>query len=185
MVTLKAHGTVPLRSGRALLETKYLPADNGPGLLTLTLEDQETYESVDGTVRLDPLIADEYGLIEFRTAACFVICGAQAVVGVDISNLSLVSSVGLEFHEAETVGSPWHSESEAHRSLVLATERRVWCLDERGAIRWTWACATDDRDRWITGAPVIEDGSVRVPLRTMRGEQTIELDLADGLPRPV
>lgn len=182
MMMLKTHGTTGLRSGRVLLETNYRPADGGPGLLALRLEDQETYESVDGLIRLDPWIGDEYGLIEFRTGKCFLVCGAQAVVAVDASNLALVSSLGLEYQEGETIGAPWHTEIEAHRLLVLATERRVWCIDERGAIRWLWTCSTSEQDRWISGEPVVGGDRVRVPLKTTKGDFSVELQVSDGLP---
>lgn len=179
---LKTHGTVALRSGRVLIETDYRPANGGPGLLALTLEDQETYESVDGLVRLDPWMGDEYGLIEFRTGNCFLICGAQAVVAVDVSNLSLLSSLGLEYQEGETIDSPWHAEIEGSRLLILATERRVWCIDEHGAIRWLWCCATSEQDRWISGGPVVGGNRIRVPLRTAKGDLSVELQVRDGLP---
>ena len=179
---LKTHGTAPLWSGRALIETGYRPGNGGPGLLALRLEDQETYESVDGLIRLDPWIGDKYGLIEFRTGNCFIICGAQAVVAVDASNLALLSSLGLEYQEGETIDAPWHREIEEGRLLILATERRVWCVDERGAIRWLWGCSTSEQDRWVSGEPVVGDDRVRVPLRTAKGDLSVDLLVRDGLP---
>lgn len=146
------------------------------------LEDQETYESVEGLIRLDPWIADEYGLIEFGTGNCFLICGAQAVVSVDASNLVLLSSVGLEYQEGETIDSPWHVEIEGSGLLVVATERRVWCVDERGAIRWLWSCSTSEQDGWISGEPAVGDERVCVPLRTAKRDLSVELQLRDGLP---
>lgn len=179
---LRTHGTALLRSGRALLEANYRPRDAGPGLLSLRLEDQESFESVAGQVRLDPWFADEYALIELKTGNCFLLCGAQAVVAVDAFSLAWLSSVGLEYQEGETIDSPWHAEIEESRLLMIATERRVWCVDERGAIRWLWGCSTSDQDRWISGAPVVVGDRVRVPLRTFRTDLSVELQLKDGLP---
>lgn len=181
---INTHGATSLRSGRVLLETNYHPGTGGPGLLSLRLEDQETYEAVDGLIRLDPWIGDEYSLIEFRTGNCFLICGAQAVVAVDASNLALVSSLGLEYLEGETIDSPWHTENEGSRLLILATERRVWCVDECGAIRWVWGCRTNEQDRWVSAEPVIRDHCVHVPLRSTKGDLSVDLQVKDGLPAP-
>lgn len=181
---LNTHGTVSLRSRRVLIEADYSPANGGPGQLSVRLEDQETYESIDGLFRLDPWIGDEYSLIEFKTGNCFLICGAQAVVAIDVSNLALRSSLGLEYQEAETIDSPWHTEIEAARLLVLATERRVWCVEEDGAIRWVWGCLTDEQDRWVSAQPVVGDGCVRVPLRSAKGDLSVALRVSDGLPVP-
>lgn len=76
MRILKTHGATKIRSGRMQIETNFHPGTNSPGVLALRLEDQKTYESVDGAVRLDPWISDEYGLIELTTGNCFLICGA-------------------------------------------------------------------------------------------------------------
>jgi hypothetical protein len=179
---LKTHGTASLRSGRVLLETDYSPTDGGPGLLSLRLEDQETFLSVDGAIRLDPWIGQDYGLIEFRTGSCFLICGAQAVVAVDARSLGWSSSVGLEYEEGETLDVPWHLELERVRLLVLATERRVWCVDEHGAVRWLWNCSTGHVHAWISGALADGGDRVSVPVRTVQGERTVELQLSDGLP---
>jgi hypothetical protein len=184
MMMLKTHGTAALWSGRILIETDYRPGNGGPGLLSLRLEDQETYESVDGLIRLDPWIGDEYGVVEFRTGNCFLICGAQAVVALDASNLALMSSLGLEYQEGETIDAPWHVEIEGSRLLILATERRVWCVDQRGATRWVWGCLTSEQDRWVSAEPVPIDDCVRVPLRSAKGDVSVDLQVRDGLPAP-
>ena len=181
---LKTHGTVSLRSGLATLEADYCPGSGEAGLLSMNLEDQETGESVRGTIRLDPWLADEYRVIELTRSKHLVICGAQAVVTVDASNLALRSSLSLEYEEGETLDSPWHAEIEADRSTILATERRVWCLDERGAIRWVWACRTSDEHEWISGAPAMRGDRVRVPLRNATRDRTVDLYVTDGLPAP-
>ena len=182
---VRTHGTAELRSGRVLLETDWRPGDAGrPGLLSLRLEDQETYESVEGRVRLDPWIADEYLLIEL-TGECFILCGSPAVVALDAATLALISSLGREYEEGELIGTPWQVAIVESRMLILATERRVWCVDERGAIRWVWGCQTSDRYLRISGPPVPRGDRIRVPLVSARGELSVELLLNDGLLAPV
>lgn len=179
---LRTHGTTALRGGRGTLATDYRPGDVGPGLLSLRLEDHATYESVEGQIRLDPWFGDEYPLIEPATGGFFLICGAQAVVAVEATSLAWLSSVALEYEEGETIDLPWHVEVERSRLLVLATERRVWCVDERGAIRWVWGCTNSDQHRWISSQPIVTAEGVSVPLRTTKTSLSIELRLGDGLP---
>lgn len=181
---LKTHGAAALRSGRMVIETDYRPGNGGPGLLSLRLEDQETYAFFDGRIRLDPWIGDEYRVIEFKTGNCFLICGAQAVVAIDASNLGLMSSLGLEYQEGETIDAPWYAEIEGSRLLILATERRVWCVDEHGAIRWVWGCLTSEQSRWVFAEPVPIGDCVRVPLRSAKGDFSVDLKVKDGLPAP-
>ena len=178
---VKAHGTTGLRSGR-VLETEYRPGSVGPGMLSLRHTDPTTFESTSGQVRLDPWIADEYQIIELEIGNYFMLCGAQAVVAVEAASLAWLSSIALEYQEGETIDLPWSAESQRSRLLVLATERRVWCLDERGAIRWVWSCTTGDQNRWISDEPVIAGDLVRVPLRTVTSAPAVELRLGDGLP---
>lgn len=163
-----------------LLKVDWRPGDVGPGLLSLVLEDQETSHAVEGRVRLDPWIADEYRLIEVSTGNCFVICGSPAVVVVDGTSLALLSSMSLEYGEGETIDLPWCAESEDRR-FVLATERRVWCVDERGMIRWIWGCMNNDRYRAIVAVPRVTGDRVRVPLRNLQGDFFVDLLLSDGL----
>lgn len=179
---LETHGRIALRSGRALLETSYRPGDAGPGTLSLRLEDQETFESVEGRLRLDPWIGDEYRWFELHSGNYLVIAGAEAVVAVDATTLGWLSSVALEHEEGETIDGPWHVEVEAARSLIVATERRLWCMDERGAIRWLWSCSTAGEHHWIGAAPTVRDNRVLVSLRTPRAERTVEIHMGDGLP---
>lgn len=104
------------------------------------------------------------------------------MVAIDASNLALLSSLGLEYQEGETIDSPWHTEIESSRLLVLATERRVWCVNECGAIRWLWECSTGEQDRWVSGELVVGNDRVRVPLRTDKDDLFVELQVSDGLP---
>lgn len=179
---LQTHGTTVLRAGRAVIETDYHAGDGGPGVVSLRLEDQETGDAVEGQLRLDPWSAYEYPLIEFRTGNALVICGAQAIVTVDVPSLTLRSSLALGYEECDRLDAPWHAECEHHRLLVLATERRVWCIDQRGAIRWIWGCQTTERDTWITAEPIISADRVRVSLRDIARDVVVDLRLRDGLP---
>jgi hypothetical protein len=181
---LSTHGNARLQAHESHLKTDYRPADSGIGLLALERHDEVTADVVYGSVRLDPWIADEYRLIEFATGNCFLICGAEAVVALDRSGLTWLSSVGLEAQECETLDAPWHVELAHVRQLVVATERRAWCIDERGGIRWMWSCSRAERDSWISGPPSVEQGSIVIPIKTARTDRTIALAITDGQPRP-
>ncbi len=181
---LKTHGRRRMTSRPAELETNYRPGENDVGSLALRLEDQTTFDSVEGKVRLDPWSADGYVLLELKTAEVLILCGAQAIVAIDARTLAWRSSVGLEYEECETLIAPWHSESTEMRGAVVATDRRVWRVDEAGAIRWMWSAKTTDEERWIVAAPDISGGTVRMSLRTLRRQPpdvTIVLDATDGL----
>lgn len=86
---IKTHGVFQLRCGR--MATDYRPSERGPGMLALRLEVEYDDRRVEGHIRLDPWIGDEYGLIEFRAGNCLLVCGAQAVVAVDASDLTFRS----------------------------------------------------------------------------------------------
>lgn len=178
---LKTHGEVLVRSGRVLLQADYSSGDGGPGVLSLRLEDQETFDAVDGRLRLDPWSGDAYELFDWPAGNCFVLCGAQAVVALNVSTLAIASSVTMEYEEGETIDAPWFVEAHEHHALVIATERRVWRLDDRGAIRWMWSCATAEYERWILDSPEVADARVRIPLGAERRDISIELSLIDGL----
>lgn len=179
---LRTHGTTSLRAGCKRLEAHWRPGDVGPGLLSLRLEDQTTYDAVEGQVRLDPWIADEYRLIEFDRGECFVLCGAQAVVAINEVTLTSVSEVALLDEETKTIDCPWHVEVAERRLLLLATEQRIWCVDACGAIRWIWSSAHADQHATIADRPVVLGERVRLPLRTFHRDLSVELLIADGLP---
>ncbi len=181
MIQLNTHGEVLVRSGRALLQADYSSGDGAPGVLSLRLEDQETFDAVDGRLRLDPWSGDVYEMFDWTAGDCFVICGAQAVVALKASTLAIVSSVAMEYEEGETIEAPWFSEAHEHHALIIATERRVWCLDDRATIRWMWSCATAEYERWILNPPEVADGRVRISLGTDHRDISIELSIIDGL----
>src|SRR5262245_16072463 len=131
---LKTHGDeISILAGRSLLKAEYQSADLGPGTLTLQLEDQVTFDSIEASVRLDPWIADSYEIIEWSACGALILCGSPAIVALTATTLELESAVSLEYDEGETTGVPWFSEIHQPRRFIIATEKRVWCLDERVA----------------------------------------------------
>lgn len=151
----------------------------------MRLEDQRTFESVESSLRMDPWSAEGFTLVDYPDLHCLLIGGARAVVAVDASTLAWRSSVSLEYQEAETLDEPWHVEAPSARAVIVATERRVWCVETKGLVRWMWSCRTTDEDRWVKAAPVVAGDRARVPLRTSRSGATdvfATLDLVDGLP---
>lgn len=186
MISLRTHGTCMLRSGRIQIESDYNPSDGTMGTLHLTLENHENWELVDAVYRLDPC-GSVYQLIEFAGANCLVICGDPAIIVVGMDDLSLRSSVHLEFEEGRLTGFPTYIEIPEKRWLVVGSERRVWLYDEGGAIRWMWSCTQSEFYTWITGAPVLEDGCARIPVMDVRDltrERWVVLLIQDGMPAP-
>lgn len=179
-MVLEIHGEIAVRGGLATLSSEYSPAERGPGKLRLLAEDQTTFESAKVTLKLDPWSPDGYELIEWAGSDVLLLCGAQAVVALKATTLVVGSSVGLEYEEAETLDRPWACSVHERSLLVLATERRVWCIDESARMTWIWSCRTSARERWICGAPEVTGETVRVPIRTLRGELVVELT-SDGL----
>jgi hypothetical protein len=175
------HGVAIVQAGRAHLVSDYHVGDGGPGELSLTLEDQETLAVVEGRLRLDPWFADTYELFDWRAGDCLTVCGAQAVVAVRTSALAIASSVALEYEEAETLDRPWFHEIPDRPAMLIATDRRIWCLGPQAAITWIWSCRSSQRESWIAGPPAVVGARVRVPLGTLAGTATVELSLADGL----
>lgn len=181
MQVLKTHGSSLSRSRRYLVESEYSPSDGGIGVLLLRLQEQTSFECRELRIRLDPLIADEYVWIEPGSDAYFVVCGAQGVVVVDVLTASLLTSVAWHADEGETVGVPWCVEDAG--GLIVATELRVWCLDDHGRVRWMWSCPQGPESVRITGSPSVRDGSVHVPMVRALGEEIcLVLNIRDGLP---
>jgi hypothetical protein len=170
-----------LRSARALLFADYSSGDAGPGVLSLRLEDQVTFDIAEATLRLDPWSAGGYEVFDWPGGDCIVICGSDAIVALNGSNLALGSSVAMEYEEGETIDAPWFGDAKDCRALIVATEWRVWCLSDRAVVKWVWRCGTTEQDRRICGAPTIGGFRVFVPLRARDGDLIVELSLDDGL----
>jgi hypothetical protein len=172
---------IPVLGARARLGCEYEPRDRGPGSVCFYLEDQETFERSETTIRLDPWFANTYEVLEWIHGRSLVVCGARQIVVLTTSPLRLSAAVALEYEEAETLDRPWIVESGDPCLLAIATERRVWCLDERIAIRWSWPARGCAEDRWIIAPPRMADGELHVPVRTMLGDSVVRIALDDGV----
>ena len=80
---LKTHGDeLAVMRGRAMLSADYTPGDRGPGKLALEIVDQETFESKQAVVHLDPWRGNVYEVIEWPECEALLLCGApQMVIG--------------------------------------------------------------------------------------------------------
>lgn len=180
---LKTHGDeLAVMQGRAMVSADYTPGDRGPGQLTLEIVDQETFESGQVVLRLDPWIGNVYEVIEWPQCDVLLLCGAPQIVALALPTLRFGAAVALEYEEVDTLDRPWVIEI-PDRRLAVATERRIWCLDERIAIRWMWSSRTGSDDRWLFEAPRVEGGDLHVPVRMLHGDGIVELSADDGIER--
>ena len=177
---LSLHGSpLPLMGGRFELKAEYTPGDREPGQVRLSLLDLATYDSLETSLRLDPWEYEGYFILEPSAGESLILCGAQRIVTLGMSDLEPIAAVSLEYEEAETIDRPWFIE--VGSSLILATERRVWCQDGRTGIRWTWSTRVRPDDAWwIYAEPVVELSSVRVPIRSMHSDDSVVLSLRDA-----
>lgn len=180
---LKTHGDeLAVMRGRAMLSADYTPGDRGPGKLALEIVDQETFESKQAVVHLDPWRGNVYEVIEWPECEALLLCGAPQIVALALPTLRFGAAVALEYEEVDTLDRPWVVEI-PNRRLVVATERRIWCLDERIAIRWMWSSRTGREDRWLFEAPRMEGSDLRVPVRMLHRDGIVALSADDGIER--
>lgn len=177
---LKSQGELEIQSGQALLEADYRRADVGAGALRLRVTNQETLECVEGEFSLDPWSADGYEIFDWSECRALAIVGTQAVISVSDA-LVLRSAVAFEYQEGETLDRPWFVEDRKGRVLVIATDRRVWCLDETARLRWIWSTRVGEREEWIRGTPTFSGESLQVPIRSISGEKIVALSLEGGV----
>ncbi|AKU93472.1 hypothetical protein AKJ09_00136 [Labilithrix luteola] len=179
LMKLETHGDKQLvQSDRATLSSEATPAERGPWLLALRLEDQRTFDVVETTLRLSPATS-EYEGFDWAAGRCLVIHGSEALVALNAHDLRIRCSVAFEYKEARLVGQPWYRE--AGDVLLIATDRRVWCLEQGGSMRWMWSCRLVDEYRFLSAPPEVVGSAVRLRLGSKSGEEAIELSLADGL----
>jgi hypothetical protein len=182
---LKKDGTqVALESGSKWVTATYTPADRGPGLLKLQFQDQATWDIREADLRLDPWIADAYDLYEWRAARACVLSGAMRIVVLDLDTLRTSAAICLEVGEGETIERPRFVETDDGRRLLVATESRVFCLDETRAIRWCWSVRSRDDGYVLHAAPQIVGGSVHVQMMRIDAVRTVLLSLEDAVEQP-
>ncbi len=175
MLILRTHQQVALRNDRLIVEAGYTPGDRGAGWLTLMMEEQRSFDMREVMLRLDPWVADEYFLFDWSAADALVICGAQGVCVVSSAAASLSSFVWLEFEEGERLDHPWAITTSKH--MVVATERRAWCYDLCGKVRWIWSTSSHAPHLAITEAPKTSADMVTL---VCTHNVRIEISLQDG-----
>lgn len=163
-----------LESSQSLMTCAYAPADSGTGALTLHLEDQTA------NLRLDPWSPDGYDVYEGFSRRCLVISGAGRIVVLERATLQVRGALWLDHGEAETIDRPWFAESDDGRFLIIATERHVWCVDDRCAVRWCWSVSSLSETRFVCAAPQLVGRAVRVPLTSFHGDSVVILDVDDA-----
>ncbi|HEY4242671.1 MAG TPA: hypothetical protein VGM88_22800 [Kofleriaceae bacterium] len=182
MLELPRDGHVELCRGTVKLLAEWTPGDVAAGSLHLTLEDQRTFDATECKIRLDPGTADSFPLLVDLHDRYVVICGYPAIVSVSLSPLALRSSVSLDYKEASTLEHPWWIPVTSAKTSLVATDRKIWALDENGQLLWLWSCDVEDRRQWIARAPTVRDGVVQVELGRLEYHYALELSLRDGQP---
>ena len=164
-----------------LVTATYEPADRGPGTTKIRLEEKTTANAREIALRLDPWSPEGYEVYEWMFARVLVISGARRVVFLECESLHVTAVICLDHGEGETISQPWFVEAQSGRLLVVATETRVLCLDERKSIRWCWSVRTREETVTIGAAPQIAADTLKVSLRSLRGNAVVVLSLADAL----
>jgi hypothetical protein len=72
-----------LVDGRTRVIASYSPGDGGPGALVLDFENQETFESRQRRVRLDPWRKGAFELFEWKQGNALFLCGAEQLLSLD------------------------------------------------------------------------------------------------------
>lgn len=181
---LTTHGEdVPLIHGGTTLSAQYAAADHGPGLTSFTLIDQRTGDHSEIKLQLDPWIADTYEVIESPECSALIVCGARHIIAVELPKLRFGAAVALEYEEAETLDRPWVTEIPGRHWLLIATERRIWCIDERIAIRWMWSVSRGPDLATISTAPIVMGQEVQVSVRIRGRDLVVALSMDDGSER--
>ncbi len=79
------------------------------------------------------------------------------------------------------LGQPWIVPG--NDVLIVASETRVFCIDERLAIRWCWTVKVHSNEWWrIAKVPVIREAVVEVGLESPTSQIDIRLRVADAMP---
>lgn len=181
---LKTHGDeLAMVGGKAMLTAEYTPGDRGPGRVALSLVDQATGDFSDTVLELDPWSGNVYEVFEWSQCGALIVCGTPQIVAVALPALGFGAAINLEYEEAETLDHPWIVEVPELRLLVIATERRMWCLDERLAIRWMWSARTHHDDRWLFGPPRAVGRDLAIATRTLHRDREVLVSADRGIER--
>lgn len=177
---LSTDGTsLPLRQGRLTLRVSHISQENSENQVTLRVENSDSFESVEVTLKLGPWSPDSYDVHDWGIANVLIVSGAGRIVAVGLRAPHLLAAMGLEYEEAETLDRPWITDAESE-ALIIATERRVWCVDASPSIRWCWNARIGPDDCFIYAPPQADAAWVSVPVRSRRGDVVTRLRMRDG-----
>lgn len=159
------------------LAAKYVVGD--PGLLTLRHTDPAGLESSEVELRIDPWAPEGFLVYEWTAGRALAVCGASLLLVLAQPSLELQAAVPWEYEECEVGDFPYFVD--AGSVMLVATETRVFCIDDRLAIRWCWTVKVYSNDWWKLAAPPrVEADRVVLLLRSASRDVTVAISIADG-----
>jgi hypothetical protein len=180
---LPLDGTGLSLAGGLLLSASYQPQEVGSGWLNLQCVGPVTYDPHTTSIQLAPWSPEGYRVEQGLGNKALVVCGAPGIMVIELSSLRVTAAFALEYEECEPQGLPWF----VHGSgvMLITTERRIFCVDQRLAFRWCWTVAAYSNDRWeISRAPVLEGNTIQIYLMAPLKTAVAKLDLFTGARLP-
>jgi hypothetical protein len=151
----------------------------GPGTLVLRTTNVATGDTRETSLVLDPLNPSGFWMEEWPQGSAVVICGAARILVLEASSLDLRAVVPFEHEECETLEHPWFVMGES--AVLIATESRVFRFDVRPALLWCWTVRVYSTEWFaLVGAPVIDDNTVRIKLRSAARDVEVRVGLDDA-----
>jgi len=166
---------LPVAAG-FILSASYQPREAGIGTLKLHCTNAVTFEEVSVSIPLDPWCPEGYLVEQGISGRVLILCGATQLLVIELPPLRITASIPLEYEECETRGLPWFVVKDD--LVLIATETRIFCLDQRLAFRWCWTAAVHSRDGWVIAEkPRIEGSVAEVSLAAVMKTVNVKLDL--------
>lgn len=166
---------IPLPGG-VILSASYQPNEAGEGLLNLCCTSVGSYDSRTVSLLLDPWNPEGYRVEQALGGSALVLCGATRIVVIELSSLRLTAAIPFESEECKRQGLPWFVLGP--RVMLICTETRVFCLDERLAFRWIWTVLAYSKDWWeIARPPSVDASQVQIALTALGKTADVKIDL--------
>jgi hypothetical protein len=159
------------------LAAQYVAGD--PGRLTLRHTDQAGSASSEVELRLEPWAPEGFLVHEWAAGGALAVCGASRLLILAEPSLELRAAVPWEYGECEVGDFPYFVTTDG--AMLIATETRVFCVDDRLAFRWCWTVKVYSNDWWKLAAPPrVEADKVSLLLRSASRDVTVVISIADG-----
>ena len=130
-------------------------------------------------LRMDPWAPEGFRAYDWYAVGGLVLCGAQQLRSLAAETLETKGVIHLEYGEFETGEFPLFEEADG--LLIITTEMRVFCMDQRLAIRWVWTVQVHSDEWWkIVLTPTIRARAIQLRLRSLKREAEVVLSLDDG-----